>query len=330
MSNHAPSISRRELIQSSLTTGATILAGSLPSLSAQERNAAQPALARSQFDDVKDFVEAFGRVTLLARELDARITAAPAAQQEKWRNLRTSIQDAVGGAENMVVSSLRSEFSKPAAGGGFSSRVQERTQALKEAEGDLEIILRQARGKLPQAQRMTEKPKIEAPKQALRPASPLIVIANPFEEVLYRNGTFDALGQLAKQGLDAFASKTWSPTLFSMTHDWKWRLETKRLTRPQDVEAERAYDAVRNGLVTLASIDALAKRVDAQPKRAQDPEWHAAKNRMSERITTVEGQLRQGFEQCLSKPTRAAGLQKLREASTRIGLTYSLVESFLN
>jgi len=268
-------------------------------------------------------------VTLITRDLDERLGRAPASQQEKWKGLRSSISDTVSGAEDQAVALIRGAFAgQQKRGEDFSGRMAQRTAALREAQADLEIILKQAGSKLARALPSETKPPPAQP--VPRPASPLIVIANPFEEVLARQGFYDTFASLAKQGLDSIMSKTGGEGgIFSAKRDWKWRLETKRFTRPQDVEAERAYEALRNGLVKLASIDALAKLVDAQPRRSSDPEWQAAKARVTERLVSSEQQIRAGFEACLNRGSRQEGLQALKESASRIGLAYSVVESFL-
>ena len=187
---------------------ASLVGIALPPISAQERASAQPAVARSAFDDVKDFVQALGQVTVITRDLDDRLGRAPASQQEKWKGLRSSIRETISGAEDQAVALIRSEFAGQAKRGEeFSVRMGQRTEALREAQADLEIIMKQAGSKLTKALPGEGKPKQEEPKPTLRPASPLIVIANPFEEVLARQGFYDTFANLAKQGLDAMMSK---------------------------------------------------------------------------------------------------------------------------
>ncbi len=331
MSNrNDPSPDRRQFFLQASSASLSLAALTLPPLAARERSGISAAVARSEFDDLKDFVQALGRVTLLARELETRISRAPEGQRKEWGASRVAVRDMVAGAEDAAVAALRRAFAaKERSPAEFAVQLRDRTQALTEAQQDLEIILKQAAAKLERAIPKGALPKEAPQKSGSRPTSPLIIIANPFEEILYRNGSFDMLASLAKQGLDAFASQAWGEGKLSQRRDWKWRLETKRMTRPQDVEAERAYEAVRNGLVSLASIDALTRAVDAQPGRARDPQWREAKGRVSERVSSVEQQLREGFEESLERTTRVQGLQRLKEASSRIGLASSVVEAFL-
>jgi hypothetical protein len=304
-------------------------AGKLPSLSAQEQGI-RPERERSQFDDLKDFVQTMGRVTVELRELDSKTQGATGEQRQRWGEIARSVKEVIGGAEDQVVAQLRKQYAAEGAGGeDFAKQLRERISALREAEEDLSIIVKRAAQSLPPGSENTAQ---RAPSPATtekRSSSPLIVIANPFEDILARNGVYSLLGDLAKQGLDTFAAQTMKEGGISLKKDWKWRLETKRHTRPQDVEAERAYEVVRNGLVTLASIDALVKRVDSQPARAQDSEWQLAKKTAQARIADVETKLREGFESSLTRSGRANGMQIMNEASTRIGLTYRLVEAFL-
>lgn len=311
--------------------GAALAAIVLPPLSAQERASAQPTVARSEFDDVKDFVQALGRVTVITRDLDERIGRAPRSQQEKWKGLRNSIRETISGAEDQVVALIRSDFTGQAKrADDFSGQMGQRTAALREVQADLEIIMKQAGSKITRALPGEGRPNLDEPKPRPRPASPLIVIANPFEEVLARQGFYDTFANLAKQGIDSMMLKTGGDGgFFAAKRDWQWRLETKRFTRPQDVEAERAYEAMRNGLVKLAAIDALVKMADVQPGRARDPEWQAAKSRVHDRLVSSEQKIREGFEACLKRASRQEGLQMLKESTSRIGLAYGVVESFL-
>jgi hypothetical protein len=42
-----------------------------------------------------------------------------------------------------------------------------------------------------------------------------------------------------------------------------------------------------------------------------------------------EKQIREGYEACLNRASRQEGLQMLKESTSRIGLAYGVVESFL-
>jgi hypothetical protein len=321
---------RRGFLEVAGLLAGALAAGQLPSLRAQEREGTQQERSRTQFDELKDFVQGMGRVTVQLRELDSKIQGASGEQRQRWSEITRSVKEVIEGAEEQVVAQLRKQFAAEGVGGEeFASNLRDRISALKDAEQDLSVIVKRAGQNLPAPSEDTA-PRSPMPAIAeKRGTSPLIVIANPFEDILARNGVYSLLGDLAKQGLDTFAAQTMKEGGISLKRDWKWRLETKRHTRPQDVEAERVYETVRNGLVTLASIDALVKRVDSQPARAQDNEWQLAKRTAQTRITDVETKLREGFEAALTRSGRARGMQTMSEASARVGLTYRLVEAFL-
>lgn len=330
MMNQNREESRRAFLETTVAGGVSLLGLKSPGVQAQEERQNQPKVARSQFDEVKDFIEAVGRITVLTGELDAQVGRGSAAQAERWKTVRRSLQDTVSGSEDRVVAALRGEFGPQTKRGSFAGVVGERREALREAEGDLEIIRRQLGGATTRSPIRPEREEKKEVPPAPRFSSPLIVIANPFEEILARQGVYDVLGKIAKEGLDKLLSQTWSEGgLFSQKRDWKWRLDTKRFTRPQDVEPERVYEMLRGSLVTLASVDGLVRAVDRQGAHRNDPEWQVAKSRVSERLAKAEGQLREGFEACLDRTTRADGMQRLKEATSRIGLSYSLVEAFL-
>lgn len=248
--------------------------GQLPSLSAQEREGATPRRERSQFDELKDFAQTMGRVTVQLRELDSKIQGVSGEQRQRWNDIARSVKEVVEGAEEQVVVELRKQFASEGVGGEeFASKLRDRISALTDAEQDLSVIIKRAGQSLPAASEGTT-PHFPSPAVTeKRAVSSLIVIANPFEDILARKGVYPLLGDLAKQGLDTFAAQTMKEDGMSLKKNWKWRLETKRHTRPQDVQAERAYETVRNGLVTLASVDALVKRVDSQPIRVRDNDW---------------------------------------------------------
>ncbi len=321
---------RRGFLEVAGVLAGALATGHLPSLSAQEQAGTRLERERSQFDELKDFVQAMGRVTVQIRELDSKIQGVSGEQRQRWNEIARSVKEVIEGAEEQVVVQLRKEFAAVGtAGEEFASKLRDRISALKDAEQDISVIVKRAGQSLP-APSEDAAPRSPTPATAeKRAASPLIVIANPFEDILARNGVYSLRGDLAKQGLDTFAAQTMKEGRISLKREWKWRLETKRHTRPQDVEAERAYETVRNGLVTLASIDALVKRVDSQPARAQDNEWQLAKRTAETRITDVETKLREGFEAALTCSGRARGMQTMSEASARVGLTYRLVEAFL-